>query len=426
MSGRRRTPRYPGGPKEPSQPKGYSEDAVLSDEEVRRRVDVVGGGTPQAPPVAQRLRDRRPTPAATRPTRTMARDAILLLGLALIGLIAIIVLLPDGPLSARTSTSPATPTEGATLGAVLSTAGASTTPVGTGGLITLPPSTEGPVQTGVPGTAGQPTSPPRPTPTLGPGATPRSTPTPIPTPTPRVSAKPTASPTIPPTGSLLVQVTVLNGDGGTASAGDWLITVSSSAPASPGSFPGSAAGTSVTLKTGSTYAVTATGPSGYLKSTSADCSSAAGGKVVGGASETCTILLNDRKPTITVFTIVDNSAGGTLTPGDITVTVTGTDVTPSATFSGTSSGHAVHVRAGTSYSIDQSGPTTDYTASSVTPECAGSGLSLGDSVTCTVTFTYVAPPPSPASTAGAALLATLALLAPALRGRRWWTTSPIR
>ena len=423
MSGRRRAPRYPGGPREPGKPRGYSEEAVLSDEEVQRRVDVVGGGTPLAPPDTQRLRDRRPTPVGSRnPARGRTRDVVLLLGLALIGLAAIIVLLPDGPLSARSSVPP---TAQATLGAVLpSISGGPATPAGTPSLITLPPSSAGPVDSAQGATPVPPTSRPEPTPTLAPGATPHVTPAPIET--PRSTPKPSAAPTIPPTGTLLVQVTVLNGDGGAASASDWLVNVSSSAPASPTSFAGSAAGTLVTLKTGSTYAVTATGPSGYLKTTTADCSSTSGGKVVGGASETCTIQLNDRKPTITVFTIVDNSAGGSLAASDITVTVTGTDVTPSATFSGTSSGHAVHVRANTAYSIDQSGATTDYTASSVTPECAGSGLSLGESVTCTVTFTYTPPAPSTPAVPESGVLVTLPWFATALRGRRRWTTSSTR
>src|SRR5438552_7266793 len=66
---------------------------------------------------------------------------------------------------------------------------------------------------------------------------------------------------------------VVNDSGGTALASNWTINVAGASP-SPASFPGSAAGTFVSLNPG-TYSVTETGgPTGYTATLSAECSGA--------------------------------------------------------------------------------------------------------------------------------------------------------
>src|SRR5439155_149102 len=70
--------------------------------------------------------------------------------------------------------------------------------------------------------------------------------------------------------TLIVIKHVVNDNGGTALASDFTLNVSASNP-SPGSFPGAEGGTNVALDAGS-YSVGETGPSGYTRSDSADCS----------------------------------------------------------------------------------------------------------------------------------------------------------
>lgn len=397
-------PESPKPPRDrPRRPKGLEDLPELSEEEVARRVDVRGGVGPRAPIDRAPVRERRP--AVRQPQRTGARDGLLLVVLVIVGLVAVRLFLPDGPLTAS-----ATATSDATQAAVEGTAAPATPPSApTGGLGTLPPTTAEPAGTPGPITEPPVTAAPTPTPTLRPGQTPAPTPKRTKTPTP------TTGPTPPGTANLTVVVSVINGDGGTAGASAWSIAVTSDGTASPGSFAGSATGTSVTISAGVEYSVASTGPDGYAKSVSANCASSTGGLPVANQTETCTIVVNDIAPRITVFTIVDNTGGGTLAPSDITVTVTGTHVRPGTSFAGSSIGVIVTIDAGTSFSITQSGAGSDYANSGPSGTCSGSGLERGASTTCTVTYTYI--PPAPTDTSPGGLL--LPLLALPLRTRRW-------
>ena len=394
-------PRPPRG--RPRRPKGFDDVPELSPEEVQRRVDVRGGGTPQ-PPAQRPLVSRRLPPR--REERTGARDSLLLIGLVIVGLVAVRILLPNGPLNPGPTGGP-----GGTEVAI-----GSTSPKTIGPSPTQPPTT-GPVvepsfdfNTPSLGPTEPPiTAAPTPTPTLRPGQT--SHPTPVPTKTPTPTAAPPAV--------LHVVVSVNDSDGGTAIAADWKMHVTSAGTASPSSFDGVVTpGTSVTLSAGKTYDVTYTlpGPLGYATSSSSNCSSTTGGLPVGGASETCTFLFNDIKPLITVITNVINTGGGLLSAADFTVTATGT---PNASFPGSATGRDVGFRANTSFSIDQdpTNATTDYTKSLPEGTCSSPGLPLAATATCTYTFTYVGPPP-PAPARGPALL--LAFLVPIVP-RRWRT-----
>jgi uncharacterized repeat protein (TIGR01451 family) len=81
---------------------------------------------------------------------------------------------------------------------------------------------------------------------------------------------------------------VVNDNGGTKHAADFTLTVSGTDP-SPGSFPGSEAGTVVTLKPGP-YAVNEATVSGYATTKSASCS---GSLIHYGDTATCTVTNND-------------------------------------------------------------------------------------------------------------------------------------
>lgn len=391
----------------PRRQAGFDDEALLSPEEVARRVDVRGGAAPRAPVERAPVRDRRKP--ARRPERTGARDSLLLVGLVIVGLVAVRLFLPDGPLTASATANPS----GSQAAVATSTPAPTTLVSQTGGLITLPPTAFVPTASPGPITAPPITEPPRPTPTLKPGQTPA--PTPRPTKTPTITAGPTPQATA----QLTVIMAVINGDGGTTTPSSWTVTATSAGTATPGSFPGSS-GTLVTLSAGASYTVTASGPSGYAMSSSANCSSANGGLPVAGASETCTIVVNDIAPRITVYTVVDNTGGGTLAPAAFTVSVSGTHVRPSTSFAGSSAGVPVTVDANTAFTITQSGGSGEYDGSAPSGTCSdGNGLALGSTATCTVTFTYI--PPEPTDSPATGLL--LPLLAMPLRWRPRWPTN---
>jgi outer membrane biosynthesis protein TonB len=396
------SPKPPRG--RPRRPRGYDDEALLSEEEVARRVDVRGGGAPRGP--IERAPVRAPRTPARRPERTGARDSLLLIGLVIVGLVAVRLFLPEGPLTAN-----ATATPGGTQAAVVTTvptAGPVVVPP-TGVLITLPPTPF--VPTASPGQITEPpiTPVPVPTPTLKPGQTPAPTPRPTRTPTP------TTGPTPPGTATISVTFLVIKDDGGSAVAGDWTVNATSGGTATPSSFPGSGSATVVTVTAGQSYNIApGAGPSGYSTTRSSGCSSTTAGNPSAGTSRTCQISKNDIKPTLTVYTIVD---GGSQSPSDWTVTVTGTDVVPSS-FSGSSGGVEVALNAGSFFSVDQTnGSATDYTGGS-SGTCSGDSLSVGANVTCTFTFTYV-PPPTPVGVLPVVLpVAPLLFLVP----RRWRST----
>jgi uncharacterized repeat protein (TIGR01451 family) len=81
---------------------------------------------------------------------------------------------------------------------------------------------------------------------------------------------------------------VVNDNGGTRAAADFTLTVTGSSP-SPGSFPGSEAGTTVTLQPGP-YAVNEAAVSGYSTTKSAGC---AGSLIHFGDTATCTVTNDD-------------------------------------------------------------------------------------------------------------------------------------
>jgi len=179
---------------------------------------------------------------------------------------------------------------------------------------------------------------------------------------------------------LIVIKHVINDHGGTNVAGDWTISVSGGKP-SPASFPGSEAGTTVTLDAGS-YSVSESGPSGYTRSDSSDCS----GTIANGQSKTCTIT-NDDQPA-TIF-IVKNSVGGDDT---FTFAISGptSSVQSISTVGGVGASGAITVSAG-SYTVTEIGLPLNWTQTGAS--CGGTGTSfvlpLGGSITCVFENTII-------------------------------------
>src|SRR5439155_26490308 len=88
---------------------------------------------------------------------------------------------------------------------------------------------------------------------------------------------------------LIVIKHVVNDNGGSATAADFTLD-SGGTNDSPEDFAGSESGTTVTLDAGG-YGVTETGPSGYTRSDSSDCT----GTIGNGETKTCTVT-NDDQP----------------------------------------------------------------------------------------------------------------------------------
>ncbi len=175
--------------------------------------------------------------------------------------------------------------------------------------------------------------------------------------------------------TVIVKKHVINDNGGTTGAASFTMNVTGTAVSQP-SFPGSEAGTTVTLNAG-TYNVDESAATGYTKTIGADCS----GAIAVGETKTCTITNDDQPATLTVIKHVVNDNGGTKQAGAFTLTVTGANVKPSASFAGSEGGTTVTLDAG-SYSVDESAA-TGYTKS-LGADCSGT-IAVGQNKTCTIT-----------------------------------------
>ncbi|MCH7698847.1 MAG: hypothetical protein IH865_07915 [Chloroflexi bacterium] len=154
---------------------------------------------------------------------------------------------------------------------------------------------------------------------------------------------------------------------------------------SPNNFPGqSGGGVTVTLDAGAYSVAESGGPFGYAASFSADCS----GTIAIGGTKTCTITNDDIQPSLTVIKQVVNDHGGTAVPGDWTMDITGTDVSPN-NFPGQSGAGVKIGLDADSYSVTESGGPFGY-AASFSADCSGT-IGVGESKTCTITNDDIAP-----------------------------------
>jgi YVTN family beta-propeller protein len=193
----------------------------------------------------------------------------------------------------------------------------------------------------------------------------------------------------PPPGSttfLDITTKVINNNQGTKKPSDFTISVTGNNP-SPSSFSGSSSGTSVTLRAGAYEVIVAERPSGYTTSYSSGCS----GTAKGGHIQ-CTITNEYRLTPITakltVTKKVINNGIGDKKPSDFTISVTGNNPSPSS-FSGSSSGTSVTLRAG-SYKVIETERPSGYTTS-YSSGCSGT-LDAGQTKQCTITNEANKPP----------------------------------
>ena len=192
-----------------------------------------------------------------------------------------------------------------------------------------------------------------------------------------VSAQPSVT-VAPPPGTLTVIKHVINNNGGAKVASDFNLTVTGTNVQPSATFAGAESpGTTVTLSAGS-YSVDEAAVSGYTKSLSSDCT----GVIASGQTKTCTITNDDQAATLTVIKHVVNDNGGTKAASDFSMTVTGTNVQPNATFAGAESpGTTVTLNAG-SYSVDEA-TVAGYTKT-IGLNCSGT-IANGETKSCTIT-----------------------------------------
>ena len=179
--------------------------------------------------------------------------------------------------------------------------------------------------------------------------------------------------------TLRVIKSVVNNNGGTATAGDFTLSVTGTTP-SPSAFSGSAAGTDLTLSPGA-YSVSEGSHFGYQVSYSTDCS----GTIASGETKTCTVTNDDISPVLTLVKSVINNNGGTAVPGDWSLSATGTATSISGA-SGVTSGATF--QAGV-YALSETGGLPGYAAGAWS--CTGGNLSganltltVGQVATCTI------------------------------------------
>ncbi|MEO6956712.1 MAG: hypothetical protein ABI137_08215 [Antricoccus sp.] len=197
--------------------------------------------------------------------------------------------------------------------------------------------------------------------------------------------------------------TVDNGTtGGKAVATDWILTATG--PTTITGTTGTPAVTAAPVTIGTYTLSEADGPSAYAASdwtcTQGETTTTGSTVVLSlGQATTCTITNTAKPATLTLVKKVDNTNGGTATPTDWTLTATGP-----TTITGTTGAAAVTSASVTigSYTLSEAGGPTGYAASSWT--CTGATVNgaqvtvtLGNSVTCTITNTKQAlvPPTTP-------------------------------
>jgi hypothetical protein len=208
-------------------------------------------------------------------------------------------------------------------------------------------------------------------------------------------------------------VVVTNSGGAAAHPSDWTIQVSGAAGsgASPNFFAGSASGTAVSIPAGLAYSIfsnNARTDYAAVPAPSADCSQGTGG-LAAGSTVTCTITRNDR-PRVLVKTHVINDDGGSASANDWSVTVSGSQVSPSA-FTGSEAGTVVVVGVEQTYTVQMSSAVDGQYALTKAGDCGPTFLGV-DAPQATCTFTYDDNPPPPSQSMPWLLL-------PFVPKRRW-------
>lgn len=197
---------------------------------------------------------------------------------------------------------------------------------------------------------------------------------------------------LPSPGSLTVIKDVV---GGTATSSNFSINVKSGSTDVSGSpQAGSATGTLYTLSAG-TYTVSETGgPDNYTPSFKGNCDDGGSVTLSAGAAQTCTITNTytggGGGSTTGSLTVIKNVVGGTATSSDFSIHVKSVEADVSGSPQLGSASGTLYSLAGGSYTVSESGGPANY-ASSFSGCNADGNITVtnGQSVTCTITNTYI-------------------------------------
>ncbi|MCM3659930.1 PKD domain-containing protein [Georgenia satyanarayanai] len=187
--------------------------------------------------------------------------------------------------------------------------------------------------------------------------------------------------------TLTVTTQVVNDDGGTATAADFMVTLRRGTEV-VATGPGAAAGTVHTLGAGA-YVVDGGALARYTTTVTGDCAADGTISLTAGGTGACTIVHDDVPPevaTLTVVTEVVTDHGGAADAADFVVGVAGVGNAP-----GSTSGTAYALDAGSYALALDEGPAGYRTTFG--GACAADGsvsVAAGDDVTCTVTHDDVA------------------------------------
>jgi hypothetical protein len=176
-------------------------------------------------------------------------------------------------------------------------------------------------------------------------------------------------------GHLIVYKIVVNNNGGTAVPSDFTLNNGHA------DFPGNSQGTTFDFEDGTTYDVTELGVAGYTGSYSGDCT----GTIVANTTKSCTVTNSDIPPILNLVKVVHNTAGGTATPADFTLTATGPttisgagpQVSSSSTFSAGT--YALSESSVAGYSVE-----TTWSCVGGSQNGASVTVGIGGSATCTI------------------------------------------
>lgn len=190
------------------------------------------------------------------------------------------------------------------------------------------------------------------------------------------------------TGTLMLVTQVVNDDSGNKRPDDFTSVISTDTTTDH--VMGSSDGAPIILPSGN-FHVSEIGTDGYGTAYGAGCS----GSLAIGETRTCIITNDDDSPylattgTLIVVVQVQNGYGGTKTPSDFTLNVTGNSPVPNS-FPGSSAGTDVALVAG-SYSVDAAAD-ANYTKS-IGPGCSGA-IGVGQRLGCTITEIEYRPVPT--------------------------------
>jgi hypothetical protein len=179
-------------------------------------------------------------------------------------------------------------------------------------------------------------------------------------------------------GHLTVIKQVLNNNGGTAVPSNFSLNTGTG----QADFPGSSAGTTFDYEDGTAYNVTELGVPGYhATSYSPDCT----GTIAAGTTKTCTVVNDDIPPVLKLFKVVHNTAGGTATAADFTLTATGPS---SISGSGPEVDSNSSFQAGT-YALSEStvagySVETNWSCTGGTQNGSSISVAVGGSASCTI------------------------------------------